>query len=184
MQPPIHLAPIKRRTIMFFSHKSKNKTDDQAVVISRLLDAKPEDVFNEWTHPECMKLWWGPKGFTTPVLDIDPHKGGIFHNCMRSPDGHDYCSTGIYKEIVPSQRIVCTDYFVDEKGNKVPATYYGMSSNWPTETLVTVTFTEDNGKTKLTLKHAVGNVPENDFRMCQQGWIETLDKLEGHIRTH
>ena len=58
---------------------------------------------------------------------------------MRSPRGEEFWSTGVYREIVPMERIVCTDSFADEKGNIVPASYYGMQGDWPLECLVTVT---------------------------------------------
>jgi uncharacterized protein YndB with AHSA1/START domain len=91
---------------------------------------------------------------------------------MRSPDGQDYWSTGVYREIVPPERIVCTDSFADEHGNVVPATHYGMSADFPLEMLVTVTFEDLGGKTKLTIRQA-GQVHEG----AQQGWSESLDKL-------
>lgn len=60
-------------------------------------------------------------------------------------------STGVYREIVPRDRIVATDFFADEKGNVVPASYYGMSGEWTLEIFVTVTFKGQDDKTKLTL---------------------------------
>jgi uncharacterized protein YndB with AHSA1/START domain len=46
---------------------------------------------------------------------------------------------------------------------------------------VTVTFAEHDGKTRLTLQHSVGSVPDSERDMCQQGWSEMLDKLAGHL---
>jgi uncharacterized protein YndB with AHSA1/START domain len=169
---------------MSIGNKTRNQPGEQAVVITRVFDAPPEMVFREWTDPECLKAWWGPNGFTTPLCKIDLRPGGVFHNCMRSPEGQDYCSKGIYREIVPPEKIVCSDYFVDENGKQVPATYYGMSSTWPIETLVTVTFSETEGRTQVTLKHDVGPVPETERELCEQGWSESLDKLAGHLANH
>jgi uncharacterized protein YndB with AHSA1/START domain len=83
---------------------------------------------------------------------------------------------GRYREIVPLERIVCTDSFADEKGNVVPATHYGMSADFPPEMRVTVTFEDHEGGTKLTLKHA-GLPPGEDFENCRSGWNESFDKL-------
>jgi len=97
--------------------------------------------------------WWGPKGFTSPVSKIDLRVGGEYLNCMRSPDGKDFWSKGLFREIVLTERLVMTDSFADEKGNIVPASYYGMSKNFPLELQITVIFEEHNdrnGKTKLT----------------------------------
>jgi uncharacterized protein YndB with AHSA1/START domain len=74
------------------------------------------------------------------------------------------------------ERLVCTDCFADEKGNIVPATRYGMSAEFPLEMLVTVTFEEEGGKTKLTLKHA-GLPPGKDLDDCREGWSQSFDKL-------
>src|SRR5215467_12375692 len=115
-----------------------------------------------WTHPDLMKRWWGPKGFTSPYCKIDFRVGGKFLNCMRSPEGKEYWSTGVYREIVPLERIVCTDSFADEKGNVVPATQYGMSADIHLEMLVTVTFEEHEGKTTLTLQHV--GIPAGEER--------------------
>jgi uncharacterized protein YndB with AHSA1/START domain len=95
---------------------------------------------------------------------------------MKGPDGKDYWSTGVYREIVPMERLVCTDSFADEEGNVVPATYYGMSADFPLEMLVTVTFEETDGKTIMTLRHE--GIPAGEMRdNTQAGWNESFDKL-------
>jgi uncharacterized protein YndB with AHSA1/START domain len=160
---------------------SSKKEQAEQVLITRVFDAPRESVWKAWTECESLTRWWGPKGFTTPLCKIDFRPGGVLHNCMRSPEGRDYCGKEVYREIVEPERIVFTDFFVDEEGNPVPATYYGMSPDWPQETLVTVTFAEHEGKTKLTLQHALGSVPASERDMCQQGWSESLDKLAGDL---
>ena len=77
--------------------------------------------------PILLKNGGGPKNFTCPTCEIDFKVGGKYLNCMRSPDGKDFWSTGTYQEIVILERIVYTDSFSDEKGNVVPSTYYGMA---------------------------------------------------------
>lgn len=152
------------------------ESTEGVLVITRVFDAPRELVWKAWTEPESMMRWWGPKGFTCPVCRIDLRVGGAYLNCMRSPEGVDYWSTGVYREIVPPERLVCTDSFADEAGNVVPATHYGMSADFPLEMLVTVTFEEQEGKTKFTLKHA-GLPPGEDFDNCCAGWGQSLDKL-------
>lgn len=77
---------------------------------------------------------------------------------------------------MPLERIVCTDSFADEKGNPVPASHYGMGGDWPAELLVTVTFEQDDGKTKFTLRHV--GIPAGEMReLCSAGWNESFDKL-------
>jgi len=153
---------------------------DQTLVITRVFDAPRSLVFKAWTEPERVMRWWGPKGFTTPVCEIDLRPGGTYRNCMRSPEGQDFWSQGVYREIVEPERIVCTDTFADESGNPVSPEYYGMSPDWPAEALITVTFAEHAGKTRLTLRHSPLPLgPERD--MCEQGWTESLDKLADYL---
>jgi len=137
-------------------------------------------VWKAWTDPERMKKWLGPKGFTSPVCKIDLRVGGRYLNSMRSPEGRDFWSTGIYREILMPERLVMTDSFADSEGNVVPATYYGLSADFPLELKVTVTFEEHDGGTKLTLKHA--GIPAGEMReQTEAGWNESLDKLAENL---
>jgi uncharacterized protein YndB with AHSA1/START domain len=156
-------------------------TKDQELFITRIFDAPRESVWKAWTDADLMKRWWGPKGFTSPYYKIDFRVGGRFLFCMRSPEGKDYWGTGIYHEIVPQEKIVFSDSFADEKGNVVPATQYGMSTDFPLEMLVTVTFEEIEGKTKLTLRH-VGIPAGADRDGANVGWNQSLDKLAEALR--
>ena len=153
-------------------------TCEEEIVIARLFDAPRDLAWRIWTEPGFVMQWWGPKNFTSPSCRIDLRVGGTYLNCMRSPEGKDYWSTGVYREIKRPERIVCTDSFADEKGNVVPATYYGMSPDIPAEMLVTVTFEVLSGRTRLTLRHA--GFPAGDVRdMARAGWTESLDKFAG-----
>lgn len=148
--------------------------------VTRTFEAPRSLVFKAWTEPERVVRWWGPKGFTTPYCTIDLRPQGVLHSCMRSPEGRDYWSRNVYREIVEPERIVCTDSFADEQGNPVSPRAYGMSPDWPEEALITVTFAEADGRTRLTIEHApLKPGPERD--MCQQGWNESLDKLADYL---
>jgi len=155
---------------------SATKSVKQELVITRDFDVPRERVWQAWTEPEHVRRWWGPKGFTSPVSRIDLRVGGVYLNCMRSPEGQEFWSTGVYREIVPLARIVCTDSFADEKGNVVPASHYGMEGDWPLELQITVTFEEDGGKTIMNLRHE--GIPVGQMRdLCESGWKESFDKL-------
>ena len=154
------------------------KTCEDEIVITRLFDAPRDLVWRAWTEPAFVMQWWGPKDYTSPSCTIDLRVGGTYLFCMRSPEGKDFWSTGVYREIKKPERIVCTDSFADEKGNVVPATYYGMSPDFPAEMLMTVTFEIQAGRTRLTLRHA--GIPAGEMRdLTRAGWNESLDKLEG-----
>ncbi len=157
------------------------KNANEELVITRIFDAPRELVWKAWTEPDLVKKWWGPKGFTAPFAQSDFRTGGKYLYCMRGKAGpdapvRDYWSTGIYREIIPMEKIVATDSFADEKGNVVAASHYGMSPDFPIKMVVTVTLEEQDGKTKLTLRHA--GMPASDIEGARQGWNESLDKLE------
>lgn len=156
--------------------ESTQRSARDRLVIARIFDAPRELVWKAWTEPEHFMKWWGPKDYTCPFCEVDFRVGGKYLYCMRSPEGKDYWATGIYREIIPMERIVFTDCFADEKGNVVPGTHYGMSPDFPVEMLVIVTFESRDGKTKMTLKH-LGVPAGPDSEGTQQGWSESFEKL-------
>lgn len=163
-------------------HLAKQRASSgRAIIITRIFDAPRELVWQAWTDPEHLMRWWGPKIFTSPVCKVDLRVGGKYLFCMRSPEGQDFWSTGVYREIVPLERIVCTDSFADEHGNVVPASHYGMDGDIPLEMMLTVTFEAHEGKTKMTLTHV--GLPAGEMEnMASAGWNESLDKLAASLR--
>jgi uncharacterized protein YndB with AHSA1/START domain len=150
------------------------------LAVTRVFDAPRELVFKAWTEPERLKRWWGPKGFTTPFCAVDLREGGVFLYCMRSPEGRDFWGRGVFREIVVPERIVFAMSFADAGGNVVPATHYGMSPEWPLETLLTVAFEEEAGKTRVTLRYK-GVPPGADRDGTRQGWSESLERLGEYL---
>lgn len=159
-------------------------------VITRIFDAPRELVWKAWTDPEMVKEWWGPKYFTAPSIKIDLRVGGKYIYCMHGPKGSqfdmDFYSAGIYKEIVPMEKLVVTDYFSDKDGNKVDPVKFDMSPDFPKEMDVTVTFEEMGNKTKLTIRYAK---PATDAQYeamkksgMDEGWNTSLDKLAQTLR--
>ncbi|KAB2891168.1 MAG: SRPBCC domain-containing protein [Desulfobulbaceae bacterium] len=160
----------------FFDHASSS----EELIITRHFAAPRMQVWKAWTEPERFKQWWGPKNFTTPYCRIDLRPGGTYLNCMRSPDGREYWSTGIYREVQPPSLLFCTDSFADADGNIVPASHYGMGGDWPLELLVTLTLREQYGGTRLTLRHA--GIPAGEMRdLTETGWQESFDKLADYL---
>ncbi len=149
-------------------------TEEKMLVIQRILDAPRELVWRAWTDPERVMRWWGPKGYTSPACEIDLRVGGKYLWAMRSPEGQDLWSTGVYREIVPFERITCTNSFADENGNVVPAAHYGITADLPLEMVSTVTFEDIGGKTRMTLRHEMREGAE-------QGWNQSFDKLAASL---
>jgi uncharacterized protein YndB with AHSA1/START domain len=157
------------------------RSAEPELVITRVFDAPRELVFRAWTEPEHLVRWWGPNGFTTPVCKIDLRPGGVWHICMRAPDGRDYWSKGIYREIIAPERIVTTDFFSDEDGNLVQPAQYGLPADWPAEMLLTVTFAEQDGKTKLTVRQSVSEALARSIGAVD-GWNQSLDRLAEQLK--
>ncbi len=153
------------------------KNEPERMVITRVFDAPRELVWKAWTDPQFAKQWWGPKGFTTPVYEMDFRVGGKFLFCMRTPDGQEFWNAGEYHEIVPHEKIVYSMYFSDSKGNKVEPAEYGIEHE-TIEGAHDVILFEDfgNGQTKVTL---LGNETMETAKESGQvgGWNEILDKF-------
>ena len=157
-----------------------NKQNDtpavpEALVIERSFKAPRELVWKAWTDPERLMRWSAPESFTTPVYNLELRVGGRYLSCMRSPEGKDYWSTGVYREIIVPERLVCSDGFADPQGNPVPAAYYGMPGDWPEQLLVTITLEERQGGTHLTLAQA--GLPASEREEARKGWNGSFDKL-------
>lgn len=165
--------------------------ENKQIVITRVFDASREAVWRAWITPELVQKWWGPEGFTAPSIKIDFRVGGKYIYAMHGPVGSswdkDMYSAGIFKEIVPMDRLVVTDYFSDENGNKTSPTDHGLSSNMPEEMTVVVTFEEvENGKTKLSLIYTATSQKMYDAMVAsrmEEGWNTSLDKL-GEVVCH
>jgi uncharacterized protein YndB with AHSA1/START domain len=159
----------------------RSRTAAEPVTLTRVFDAPVDTVWRAWTDPGPFSRWWGPKNFTGGSSAMDVRVGGRLHHVMRAPDGKEYWSTGVYREVVPKERLVFTDAFADADGNPVPASYYGLKGNWPPELLVTLTFQEEDGKTSMTLTHE--GFPEGDeAMMAEVGWSQSLDKLAASLK--
>ena len=108
----------------------KNDTSDRELIITRLLNAPRELVWDVFTKPEHIKNWWGPNGFTNTIDKMDVKPGGEWEFVMHGPDGTDYKNKSIYKEIIRPERIV----FEHVSGPKF---------------IATITFTAEGNKTYL-----------------------------------
>jgi uncharacterized protein YndB with AHSA1/START domain len=138
------------------------------LVITRVFDAPRALVFKVWTDPKHIRNWWGPKNFPAVDLSMDVRPGGRWRNRLRSTEtGDDLWHGGVFREVVPPERLVFT-FAWDEAGER------GL------ETLVTVTFAEQNGKTLMTFRH-------EPFRSVEEreghkgGWTSTFDRLDEHL---
>ena len=138
------------------------------LTITRTLDAPRALVFRMWAEQEHMGQWFRPEGFTIPDAKIEFVPGGVLFCHMRSPEGSDHRMRGVYREIVPNERIVFTFSWVDEAGET------------DLETLVTVSFEDDGDGTKLTVHH-VGFETADQRDSHHGGWTGCLGNLTSYL---
>jgi uncharacterized protein YndB with AHSA1/START domain len=84
----------------------ENNTKDRELLITRVLNAPIDLVWEVWTKPEHIAKWWGPNGFTNTITTMDMKPGGEWNLVMHGPDGTDYDNQSIFKEVVLHKKIV------------------------------------------------------------------------------
>jgi uncharacterized protein YndB with AHSA1/START domain len=145
---------------------------ESEVHFTRVYDAPRGLVFKAWTDPRHMAQWWGPRGFTNPVCELDVRVGGVILIHMRAPDGTVYPMTGTFQEVVEPERLVFIAVARDDDGHAL------------LEGLVTVTFEEHGGKTTLAVHEtAVGfaAVAEQMLAGMETGWAQSLERLDALV---
>jgi len=142
------------------------------VVVSRLISAPRERVFDAWIKPEKLAQWWGPNGFTNPRCEIDPRPGGrIYIEMVRASDGKMFPLDGEVEIVEAPSRIV-----LRARG------YNPANEKTTIEDRVTATFTEQNGKTLVTVRLHVLEVAPAFAEAAERmdvGWSQSLQRLEG-----
>ena len=152
--------------------EAPNPIDHDEVVITRSFNAPRELVFKAWTDPKRVAHWWGPKGFTNPVCEMDVRIEGLIHIDMRSPDGTIYPMKGVFREIVAPERLVLTTSALDEKG--VPMF----------KQLQTITFADDGSKTTVVVHMRVLNTKAEAahyLKGYKAGMTQSLERLEDYL---
>jgi uncharacterized protein YndB with AHSA1/START domain len=138
------------------------------MTIVRIFDAPRDLVWKAWTEPQHLAQWFGPKGFTNPVCEVDLRTGGIMRITMQSPDGTLYPMIAVYDEVIEPERLVWTTS-VEHDGNVA------------FDIRQVTTFVERDGKTELTTQAFVlRSTPEAADALggMETGWSMSLDKLE------
>lgn len=154
----------------------ENLITKNEVFIEEIFNASIERVFSAWTDPEKLMQWYAPDGCTFFIKKMDIEPGGQFHTCIFNPQHGDCWCIGEYKEILPNAKIVFTLVNADEDGNPINPVEIGMDPDWPGATLVTITFTEDNGKTKLQLRQTVA-LELAKKTGAYPSWLQMLNKM-------
>jgi uncharacterized protein YndB with AHSA1/START domain len=142
---------------------------ERELTITRLFDAPRSLVFAAWTDPKHLAQWWGPQGFTNPVCEFEARAGGSIRIHMRGPHGVVYPMKGEVREIQPPERLVFTSIALDDAGNHI------------LEGLTEVTFDDEDGKTRMTLRTRAAAVVADaaaHIAGMEAGWMQSIDRLQ------
>jgi uncharacterized protein YndB with AHSA1/START domain len=136
-----------------------------SLTLKRRLNAAPEKVYAAWTEPEKLSRWFGPDNGAVTLAETDVRVGGRFRVVFHTEDGEAHDVSGVYREVVPNEKLVFT---------------WAWRSTPERESLVTIMIRPDGGGTSLTLTH------ERFFDEAARdrhayGWNGSLDKLERYL---
>ncbi len=151
------------------------------VFLTRVVDAPRDLVWKAFSDAKALAQWWGPKDCTTRVEKLDFRPGGVFLYAIQTPDGGQMWGKFVYRDIVPPERLVFMLSFADAEGNTTRAPF---SATHPLEILSDVTFTEQDGKTTITMRSGPFNSTQEERESyaamltdMQEGTNATLDNL-------
>jgi len=141
---------------------------NEEIVFTRVLSAPPELVFKAWIDPKHVVNWWGPKGFTNTVKEMDVRPGGVWRVVMHGPDGTDYDTKWMFLEIEKPKRLLY------QHGEKGKPGYFRLE----------VTITEHSGKTTLSVR-TLFDSPEACDSWKGMGGLDglssSLDRLDEQV---
>ena len=137
---------------------------DLALELRRILPAPPSVVFAAFTDPQKLARWWGPRGFTTPSLQIDPRVGATYRIEMQPPAGNPFYVTGEFREVDPPNHLTFTFVWEDPDPDDV-------------DTLVDLSLRDLDATTEVTLDQGRFTT-EARRELHRSGWMDSFDKLE------
>jgi uncharacterized protein YndB with AHSA1/START domain len=146
---------------------------DRTLVTTRVFDAPRELVYRAWIDPKQVAKWFPPEGFTSPRCEIDPRPGGVMRVDMKAPDGPPFngqvfAGPGVFREVVPNERLVFTMAPEIEPGQSMPTV------------LMSVRFEDVGKKTRLTIEQTLPTVADFEI-MAKQGMREGLNESLGKL---
>jgi uncharacterized protein YndB with AHSA1/START domain len=153
----------------------QESTAEREIVISRLFDAPRKMVWEAWTDPKQVAMWWGPNGFSTTIEQMDVRPGGVWKQVLHGPDGTEYPNESVFVEVVQYERLVYT-----MSGGRKGAPVVQMEK--------LATFEEEAGGTRVTMRVVFPSAEARDQNVRDYGSIEggkqTLQRLADYLSGH
>ncbi|ABP55126.1 SRPBCC family protein [Salinispora tropica] len=144
-------------------------TSDREIVVSRLIDARQELVFEAFTEVEHLSRWWGPKGFTTTTRSFEFREGGVWDFVMHGPDGTDYPEWITWIELVPPKRITLL---------------HGTSRDDPKAFESTLDFTSHGAATRIVMRSVFPTPQLRDQAVLEYHAIEGGEQTLGNLAAY
>ncbi|WP_328473486.1 SRPBCC family protein [Actinoplanes sp. NBC_00393] len=150
--------------------EAESSAADREIVVSRVIDAPRELVFEAFTQVRHLSQWWGPDGFTTTTRDFEFREGGVWDFVMHGPDGTDYPEWITWTEIVAPERI---------------ALLHGESRDDPNAFESVLTFAADRAATRLVMRTVFPTRQLRDDAVekyhAVEGGRQTLSNLAAYV---
>jgi len=151
----------------------ENETAGREIVLTRVVDAPQELVWQAMTDPRHWVHWWGPRGFTTTIKTMDVRPRGLWKHVMHGPDGIDYPNESVFTEVVKPERIAFS-----HRGGRKGGTNVQFEATWTFDAV-------DAGKTRVTIRMVFPSATARDKVVEEYGAIEggkqTLQRLAEHL---
>lgn len=150
--------------------KATTTTEGRDLVLTRLFTAPPEKIFNAWTDHGLLKQWFAPLPWTVTKAETDVRSGGTNLIVMRSPEGQEFPSHGVYLEVIKNQRIVFTNAFTKawEPSEQKPLM------------VVEVTFEQQGDFTNYTVRvhhWTIADRESHEKMGFHHGWVKCAEQL-------
>jgi len=151
---------------------------NKTLTLTRIYDSPLEKVWQAWTDPAQLSQWWGPNGVTNPTCEWDARPGGKINIVMLAGAelgelaDQEWPMAGEFSEVIHERKLVYTASPI-------------MNGRPIMDTLTTVTFEEQDGKTKLSVHIEITRMtPEAEGPLAgmEQGWNQQLDKLTERLQ--
>jgi uncharacterized protein YndB with AHSA1/START domain len=164
-------------------------TGAEDLVLTRVVRAPRERVFEAWTDARHFARWFGPHAATVTDCELDPRPGGVLRFCHEFADGVKLWVRGRFDELVAPERIVFTVGFVDAEGRP---DRHPLIPDWPIDARLTTTvlLAASGDDTHLTVRQQIApaaaassDAVAGERRAARDGWLEVLARLDDHLTT-
>ncbi|MEM7182493.1 MAG: SRPBCC domain-containing protein [Spirochaetota bacterium] len=156
--------------------------------LNREFKAPASLVFDTWTQKEHLLGWYKPPGFTLEHKDFDVKVGGKSLHALTAPNGWKMWELHRYQEVDKPKKLSYIHSFSNEQGE---ITANPQSPNWPKQTLITISFSEEAGVTKVSFELTPHEASEEEVQAFNEslnantkgGWTMAFDNLAQYINS-